>query len=61
MAQNVLVCTYTYGNDAILGVAGLRPDVGTANIFFIEDTFVASPMFLDAAHSSYIKGTVSQD
>ena len=41
MAQNVLVRNglvskrmTSYWNDAILGVAGSRPDVGTANIYF---------------------------
>ena len=33
LVQNGLVCLYTYWNDAILGVAGSRPDVGTANIY----------------------------
>ena len=34
LVRNVLACTYTYENDAILGVAGSRPDVGNANIYF---------------------------
>ncbi len=34
LVRNGLVCTYTYWNDAILGVAGLGPDIGTANIYF---------------------------